>query len=237
MRRILITNDDGIRADGIKRLAECACEFGEVYVIAPKNQCSAMSHRISIREPIDVYEAEFPVKGVKAYAVDGTPADCVRMGILNIMESRTDVVLSGINNGFNCGGDVQYSATVGAALEAASKGITAIAFSEEMSDSHEVTDKYLKEILEELIDKNPGINRIWNVNFSKGGMKSYKGKLYDRKVSLSSFFDDRYDEEPLPDGGIRMQLNGIYREKAEEGTDLRAVIDGFISIGIINNLS
>ena len=73
--KILITNDDGIHADGIARLAECAKKFGEVTVVAPDSQCSAMSHRITLREHMDVKVADFPVEGVKAFATTGTPAD------------------------------------------------------------------------------------------------------------------------------------------------------------------
>ena len=119
MRKILITNDDGIDSDGIIRLAQVAKEFGEVYVVAPDGQRSAMSHSITLRHSIEAWEVEFPVEGVKAYACNGTPGDCVRIGVLNIVPGRPDNVFSGINYGYNVATDLQYSATAGAAFEAA----------------------------------------------------------------------------------------------------------------------
>lgn len=88
MRSIFITNDDGIDAEGIIRLANTAKEFGDVWVVAPDGQHSAASHSISLREPVDVYPHDFPVEGVHAFSCNGTPADCVRVGTLNIVPHR-----------------------------------------------------------------------------------------------------------------------------------------------------
>ena len=85
MKKILITNDDGIDSDGLIRLAKVAMEFGEVWVVAPHSQRSAMSHSITLRHSIEAWEVDFPVPGIRAYACDGTPADCVRIGVLNIV--------------------------------------------------------------------------------------------------------------------------------------------------------
>ena len=101
MRTILITNDDGIEAGGIVRLAEAAAEFGEVWVVAPARQMSAASHSITLHSPLDIYPHSFPVPGVRAFSCSGTPGDCVRTGSLSILPRRPDVVLSGINYGFN----------------------------------------------------------------------------------------------------------------------------------------
>ena len=101
--KILITNDDGIRSEGIQVLAELALQFGEVTVAAPKNQCSAMSHRITIARPLLFEKTSFPVDGVQsAWQVEGTPADCVRVGMVGLMPVRADVVLAGVNKGYNC---------------------------------------------------------------------------------------------------------------------------------------
>ena len=119
MRTILITNDDGIEAGGIVRLAKAAAEFGEVWVVAPARQMSAASHSITLHSPLDIYPHSFPVPGVRAFSCSGTPGDCVRTGSLSILPRRPDVVLSGINYGYNVASDIQYSATAGAAFEAA----------------------------------------------------------------------------------------------------------------------
>lgn len=236
MKKILIVNDDGIQASGIVRLAAAAKKFGEVWVIAPDSQRSAMSHCITLRDSMDVYPAEFPVEGVHAFKTTGTPADCVRFGILNIMKEKPDFVFSGINFGFNSGTDIQYSATIGAAMEAATSGIHAIAFSEGFSDEHEVTDAYLESIIEELIQKDPGDNNVWNVNFPQCKLSEMKGILRDRTVARNGFYIDHYNEEPLPDGGIRLRVEGVYQENAAEGTDFRALVDHYISIGLVSNL-
>lgn len=160
MKKILITNDDGIDSDGIVRLARAAKDFGEVWVVAPDGQRSAMSHSITLRHSVEVWECDFPVPGVHAYACDGKPADCVRIGTLNIVPGKPDHVFSGINYGYNLATDLQYSATAGAAFEAAFQRIHTIAFSEDASEIHEVTDKYLKEIIADLLDRTLEINQI-----------------------------------------------------------------------------
>ena len=91
--RILVVNDDGIKAEGIRRLAACAKKFGEVWVVAPARQCSAMSQRITVRENLEVRKADFPVMGVKAYSVDGTPADCVKVALNHLLPEKPDIVL------------------------------------------------------------------------------------------------------------------------------------------------
>ena len=236
MRTILITNDDGIWADGLVRLAEAASQLAKVYVIAPEGQCSAMSHKITLREPIDVCPVDFPIQGVEAYASSGTPADCVRFGMLNILKSKPDAVLSGINFGFNCGSDIQYSATVGAAMEAACSGIPAIAFSEGIDGTHEVTDAYLGKILSDLLERKLLFNQIWNVNFPQCNLEQFQGILEGRSVAHNAIYKDSYLQEALPGGGFRLTVSGELHEEAAEGTDFRAIVDGYISIGIVNNL-
>lgn len=235
---ILITNDDGIEADGLIRLAEAAKEFGKVWVVAPKRERSAASHSITLRRHIDIYpHKDFPVKGVMAFHCSGKPADCVRVGALSIMPDKPDLVLSGINYGYNSATDIQYSATVGAAFEAAFQGIHAIALSEGFSKCHEVTDKYLNDMIKELIDCPLEYGQVHNVNFPDCPLSECKGILYDRKVSRGTFYIDSYKEiEKLPDGGSRLMVNGMYNENAEEGTDFKAIVDKYVSVGIVNNI-
>lgn len=238
MKKILITNDDGITADGIIRLARVAAKLGEVTVMAPDHQCSAMSHRITLSEPIDVYPVpDFPVEGVRAYKSTGTPADCVRFGLLNFIEGKADLVLSGINYGYNAGSDIQYSGTAAAALEAASTGVHAIALSEGANGVHEVTDKYLEQVIVDLMEKPLGFNQIWNVNFPECKLSEFKGILENRTVSPTAFYTDSYREESLPEGGTRLFVDGEYRTEALEGTDFRACVDNYISVGIVNNIN
>ncbi|MGN0343068.1 MAG: 5'/3'-nucleotidase SurE [Roseburia sp.] len=237
MRKILITNDDGIDADGLVRLARTATEFGEVWVVAPESQRSAMSHSVTLRHSVEAWKVNFPVSGVHAYACDGTPADCVRIGVLNIVPGKPDHVFSGINYGYNTATDLQYSATAGAAFEAAFQEIHTIAFSEDASEIHEVTDRYLKEIMAELLDEPLGIHQIWNVNFPGCGLAECQGILRDRKVSTEVFYEDRYTETPVSEGRTSYMVQGIRNYHAAEGTDLKAILDNYVSVGIATNIS
>lgn len=254
MRKILITNDDGINADGLIRLVYAAREFGEVWVVAPESQRSAASHSITLHKHIDVYPYDFESvvardhsfdwlkkamsNGVlHAFSCSGTPADCVRVGSLNIMPGKPDVVLSGINYGYNACSDIQYSATAGAAFEGTFQGYLSIALSEGAAPCHEVTDAYLKEVLSILIEKEHVKGQIYNVNFPQCKLSECKGILWDRPVSEGMFFKDRYNKvEDLEDGGIRLMVEGIYNEDAEEGTDFKAIVDGYVSVGVVNNI-
>ena len=236
MRSILITNDDGIAAQGLIRLARAAQEFGRVYVVAPASQRSAASHSISLHSHIDVFPHAFPVPGVQAYACSGTPGDCVRVGGLNLMPQHPDAVLSGINNGWNVASDIQYSATAGAAFEAAFQGWHAIAFSEEHAECPEAADRYLRQLLAELRDAPLGPDEIFNVNFPGCPAEACRGLLYDRAVSRSKNFRDSYAEEPLPGGGIRLTVQGQLCSESEPGTDMRAVTEGYVSVGRVSNI-
>ncbi|MCR4651598.1 MAG: 5'/3'-nucleotidase SurE [Lachnospiraceae bacterium] len=237
MKKILITNDDGIMAKGIIRLAEAAKEFGEVWIVAPETQRSATSHSITLRHHIDVYPHDFPVDGVRAFSCSGTPADCVRVGSLNVMPYKPDVLLSGINFGYNVATDIQYSATAGAAFEGSFQGLHSIALSEGISGIHEVTDAYLKELLGEAIDMKLGYGEIVNINFPDCPLSECKGIIRDTAVSVNSFYTDRYKViEELDNGGKRYMVDGIHRRVHEQGTDYGAVLDNYISFGTVNNI-
>ena len=237
MRKILITNDDGITSDGILRLARAALAFGEVWVVAPADQRSAASHSITLHSPVDVIPYPFPVDKVHAFSCSGTPGDCVRTGVLYVMDRKPDVVLSGINYGYNAASDIQYSATCGAAFEASFQGCYGIALSEGTGTCHEVTDHYLERLLRMWIDRPLPAGEIRNINFPGGALADCRGILEDRRVSSGSFYRDRYREiQRLPGGGVRLMVDGIYNEDAEEGTDFRALVDGYISVGTVRNV-
>ena len=159
---ILVVNDDGINAPGIKKLASAAKNLGKVWIVAPDKQCSAMSHRITILSELVVKKVDFPLEEVTAYSVSGTPADCIKVAMQHILPEVPDLVLSGINNGYNAGVDLLYSGTVGAAMEALTKKIPAIAVSCEKESDYEVVDHYLLPILKDLLEQKIGKNEIWN---------------------------------------------------------------------------
>ncbi|HHY06895.1 MAG TPA: 5'/3'-nucleotidase SurE [Clostridia bacterium] len=126
--RILVTNDDGIRAPGVQALAQKMSKLGEVALIAPLEEKSAIGHGITIRDPICVHKIN--IEGVsQAWGVKGTPADCVKLGLTELFTEKCDLVISGINNGPNLGTDVLYSGTVSAAIEGVILGVPSLAIS------------------------------------------------------------------------------------------------------------
>ena len=177
--RILITNDDGINAPGIRMLAEWAKSLGEVTVVAPKVEQSGMSHAIQFVEPIEIKQVPF-MDGVEAWSMDSTPADCVRFGVLGL-EREYDLILSGINRGVNVGVDLVYSGTVAAIFEAGRLGMPGIAFST-FPDSQEFASKYFSDVYKFITDR--GLfdkNLIYNVNIPdevKGIHLTYQGSQY-----------------------------------------------------------
>src|ERR1700732_51508 len=124
MVRILITNDDGYRSAGIHALATALRELGDVTIVAPTTEASAIGHALTLRRPLRLETIEDRV-----FAVDGTPSDCVNVAITQVLRELPDLVLSGINKGWNLGDDVTYSGTVAGALEGALLGVAALAVS------------------------------------------------------------------------------------------------------------
>ena len=232
--KILLVNDDSINAPGIATLAKAAVELGEVWVVAPAEQCSAMSQKLTLRELLAVEQVEdFPVQVQGAYRIGGTPVDCVKVALDYILKGKPDYVLSGINNGYNAGFDIAYSGTLGAAFEAARNGIPAIA----LSIAHEKylpdVKTYLLPVLKELLEMElePGV--VWNVNFPSMKSGNPKGILRDRTVAPTSMFRESYIEIPQSDGSTMLACKGTPTADSEipDGTDANAVRRGYISIG------
>ena len=177
--RILITNDDGIFAPGIKLLAQWAKTLGEVTVVAPKVEQSGMSHAIQFVDPIEIKRVDL-IDGVEAWQMDSTPADCVRFGIAGL-EREYDLVLSGINKGVNVGVDLVYSGTVAAIFEAGRLGHRGIAFST-FPHSQDFASQYFSEVYKFITDNDLlSKNLIYNVNIPdevKGIHLTYQGSPY-----------------------------------------------------------
>src|SRR5437588_1018616 len=126
--RILVTNDDGYRSEGIRALAKALSELGSVTIVAPVLEASAIGHALTLRHPLRLEAVE-----EHTYAVDGTPTDCVNIAVTQVFNGLPDLVVSGINKGWNLGDDVTYSGTVSGALEGALLGVPAIAVSLRMT--------------------------------------------------------------------------------------------------------
>src|SRR5918993_3899585 len=126
MRRILVTNDDGVNSDGIRALAQALAHLGDVTIVAPIQEASAIGHALTLRRPLRI-----DLVGPAVFAIDGTPTDCVNLAITHVLKGKPDLIVSGINKGWNLGDDVTYSGTVSGALEGALLLIPSIAVSAE----------------------------------------------------------------------------------------------------------
>lgn len=195
--KILITNDDGICAEGIAALAEWARGLGDVTVIAPKVEQSGKSHAIEFTKRFEIKRVDF-IHGIEAYSVDSTPADCVRFGFMGLGRSY-DLVLSGINRGVNLGADIVYSGTVGAVFEAGRLGCKGIALSTYPNTLKEAV-RELDSVWEYIESRNLlGINLLYNVNIPNdpNGFKITK--------QGSPYFSDEFVYEG---GDMYMQMGG-----------------------------
>ncbi len=163
--RICITNDDGIQSEGLRRVVDWAATKGEVHVYAPKVEQSAKSHAVEIHKPFEAKTADVP-GAVTAYAVDSTPADCIRFAVLGQHE-HFDLVISGMNRGLNIGQDVMYSGTVSAAMEAVALGMNALALSTD-PDNFEAAMAHLDSVWAYICEHGGYAHcRLWNVNIPK----------------------------------------------------------------------
>lgn len=233
IRNILITNDDGIEAPGILRLAEAARQFGNVFVFAPASQCSAMSHRLTIYHEMEILpRPDFPVEGVQAWSLTGTPADCVKVA-LRVLPVRPDLLFSGINEGYNTGFDIAYSGTCGACVEALFNGFPAIAFSNQNHECFDASDRYLLPLTEELLAREIAPNAYWNLNFPACPAEEIRGIVYDRFPAPMQLYSDHMPQRRTEDGRWLIAERGIpiRPEDAPEGSDAHAVLNGYISVG------
>ena len=231
--KILVTNDDGVCAEGISKLAAAASQLGDVWVVAPEKQCSGMSQRVTIAEKLIVKPVNFPIDVRGAYSVSGTPADCVSAALTLLGELRPDFVFSGINEGCNAGFDIANSGTIGAAMEAVQSGIPAIAFSVYEKGGWELVDEHLLPITRELMAQPQEAGIVWNVNFPAVPAGELKGVLRERRIAPVHLYRTVFDREALPDGTeeLKLKLAMAGPDDVEEGTDIHALLHGYISVG------
>jgi 5'-nucleotidase len=225
--RILVSNDDGIFSPGIKALGLAMRALGEVYVVAPDVEQSAVGHGITVRRPLRFKHTQSAGFGeIPAYRVDGTPADCVVLGVHLL--GRPDLLVSGINIGVNLGLDLTHSGTVAAALEGTSLGIPSIAFSLDTSGEElDFTEAALwaQRLARLVAEKGLPRGIFLNVNFPAG---TPKGVLVTR---LSTHhWEDTVVERLDPEGRPYYWIAGTPVGEEEEGTDLWAVRRGYVSV-------
>ena len=233
--RILAVNDDGIRSPGLAALVRAVSGFGEVWVVAPSEQCSGMSQKLSLFNEMPLREVGFPVPVKGAWSLGGTPADCVKVALDHLLDFKPDYVFSGVNDGWNAGYDIAYSGTIGACYEAVMNGIPAIAFSARMKGELKIAERYMPELARELIDLGQKPGEIWNVNFPGGTLHDVRGILRERRIAPMQLYNGVFSSRVHPEGYKMLSQQGvpIGRGVAPEGSDIAAVLDGYISVGKI----
>jgi 5'-nucleotidase len=220
--RILVCNDDGFHGPGLRPLISALRRLGDVTAIVPAQERSADSHSLTLHKPIRVHEA---ARGI--FTLNGKPADCARLGILELLKGQVDLVVSGINRGYNLGEDVVYSGTVAAAREASLLDLPSIAFSQDpASQDYRLGAVFARRLAKQVLSKGLPAGICLSVNIPAGKPKkavvTRLGKrLYSKEVTL------RKD----PRGGSYYWLAGsTVTSVFEPGTDVDAVAKGNISV-------
>ncbi|MGO8880607.1 MAG: 5'/3'-nucleotidase SurE [Desulfomonilaceae bacterium] len=227
---ILLTNDDGIHAEGLRSLRAFAQTLGEVIVAAPNTEQSAVGHSITLYDPIKAHEV-YDNGVFYGYAIGGTPADSVKLAIHYLLPRRPDLVISGINNGANLGINVLYSGTVSAATEAAILGTPAIAVSiaAKKNPPFERTFPFLKKIALWVLKNNLPEGVALNVNVPATPMDQIKGIKVTRQ-SLSRFHET-FERREDPRGDFYYWLSGESApDEDEDDVDISALRNGYVSV-------
>ena len=229
---ILVTNDDGITAPGIRNLIAVMNEIGEVVVVAPDSPQSAMGHAITINSTLHCTPIEVPEGTHKEYSCSGTPADCVKLAVNEILDRKPDLCVSGINHGSNSSINVIYSGTMSAAVEAGIEGIQAIGFSlldYRWNADFNAIKEYVKKITISAIKNKIPSNVVLNVNFPKLQKEEIKGIKICRQAN--AYWVEEFDKRTNPMGLDYYWLTGKFvNEDKGEDTDEWALQNGFISV-------
>ncbi len=229
---ILVTNDDGISAPGIRTLISAMNELGDVIVVAPDSPQSAMGHAITINSTLQCNQVKIDEGPQIEYSCSGTPADCVKLGINEILDRKPDICVSGVNHGSNSSINVIYSGTMSAAVEASIEGIPAIGFSlldYSWNANFNEIKKYLINITKQaLLNGIPKGNAL-NVNFPKLKEKDIKGIKICRQAN--AYWVEKFDKRVNPQGKEYYWLTGEFINKDNgHDSDEWALANGFISI-------
>lgn len=225
---ILITNDDGIQARGLKIISKKLQETHNILVVAPNSQKSASSHSITLMSPIIVKEEK--IEGIKGscFSVSGTPADCTKIALTTLAKEKIDLVVSGVNEGFNLGTDVLYSGTVSAAIEGAINYTSAIALSCDGTDeSYEIAAEYAEMIIKKIEKVKLG-NIVLNINvpsINKDLIKGIKVCGIGERNYNNIYVEMNTDEE-----GSTYKITGSLQPPKEKDTDVAYINEGYVTI-------
>lgn len=228
---ILVVNDDGITAGGIKALVEVAAQFGEVVVVAPDSPQSGMGHAITLNQPLRLRKSDL-FDEIIAYECSGTPVDCVKLGVDKVLHKKPDLCVSGINHGSNSSINIIYSGTMSAAVEAALEGIPSVGFSlcnykhdADFSAAKVMVSKVITQVLKHGLAENT----LLNVNIPDLPAEQIKGLKICRQALAK--WDEKFDEREDPHGRKYYWLTGVF-ENHDRGddTDEWALNNGYVSV-------
>jgi 5'/3'-nucleotidase len=224
MKKILVTNDDGVRSEGLHALADALQYLGEVTIVAPQTEASAIGHALTLRRPLRLEPL-----GERFYEVDGTPTDCVNIAITQLYKGMPDLVVSGINKGYNLGDDVTYSGTVAGALEGALLGIPSIAVSLERSlDTYDFGPAAAAAagVAEHVLPRGLSTRRFLNINVPSGQPKGLR-ITFQAKRNHVTVVSERLDPRNKPYYWIE---EGEDSWEPHDRSDYQAVKDGYVSV-------
>lgn len=229
---ILVTNDDGITAPGIRNLIAVMAEIGEVVVVAPDSPQSGMGHAITVNNTLYLNKISPENAAITEYNCSGTPVDCVKLAVHEILKCKPDLCVSGINHGSNSSINVIYSGTMSAAVEAGIEGIPAIGFS--LADfswnaDFEATKPFIKKIALQVLEHYLPDGTVLNVNFPKLKGEDIKGIKICRQAKAR--WMERFDKRQTPYGKDYYWLTGefVNQDKGED-TDEFALANGYVSV-------
>lgn len=229
---ILITNDDGITAPGIRNLTEAVHDLGEVVVVAPDKPQSGMGHAITIGTPLRLTRVADIFEGVESWQTSGTPVDCVKLAVDKILHQKPAICLSGINHGANHSINVIYSGTMSAAMEASIEGIPSVGFSlldYRFEADFTAAKFYVRKIVKALLNRNVDKHFLLNVNIPATPLELMKGIKVCKQAYAK--YDESFDERLDPTGKKYYWLTGkfVNYDQAED-SDVWALAHDYVSV-------
>jgi 5'-nucleotidase len=228
---ILVTNDDGITAPGIRNLVEAVRELGTVVVVAPDSPQSGMGHAITIGHPLRLHKVEV-FEGIECWQTSGTPVDCVKLARDKVLHRKPDICLSGINHGANHSINILYSGTMSAAMEAAIEGIPSVGFSlldYNFEADFTVARKVVQAIVEKMIKTTMPSHTLLNVNIPRTSPEEFKGIKFCRQAYAK--WQEEFDHRVDPRGENYYWMVGKFVNlDTGHGTDVEALKAGYASV-------
>lgn len=229
---ILVTNDDGVYAPGIKHLWKSLSQIANVIVVAPASEQSAVSLSITIRHPLRIEKIEWPwTENTQVWSINGTPADCVKLALNVILPNRPQLIVSGINRGNNAGRNVLYSGTVAAVIEGTMQNIPGIAFSvsDYANPDYENAERYIPSIVQYLLEHPLPSGTFLNVNFPKRIEKGIKGVRFAKQGM--EYWAENPEQRNHPTEGSSYYWLGakLAQFKEDQDSDVVLLREGYIT--------